>query len=133
MTTRRMLTAAVLAVVTLVVTIGATATTAWGAGPPQAQLWLALTPEAAGSIGVARLTCHPAGGDHPKAAAACLELGRAGGDPDRLDGSPVACTLEFAPVTATAVGQWRGRPISWTRTYSNRCVARAATGSVFEI
>lgn len=39
--------------------------------------------------------------------------------------------MEYAPVTLTACGTYRGRTLDWTRTYGNNCQATIATGPVF--
>ncbi|GLU49182.1 SSI family serine proteinase inhibitor [Nocardiopsis ansamitocini] len=72
------------------------------------------------------------GGDHPNAEAACAALDRARGDLDALPGRPRPCTKEYDPVTATAVGEHRGRSVDWTRTYPNACVLWSATDPVFD-
>jgi hypothetical protein len=78
------------------------------------------------------LHCHPApGGRHPNAAAACAAIEAAGGRFDRFSGTSRACTMEYNPVTASATGTWRGRPVSWRTTYANACGLDAATGAVF--
>ncbi|GAA0948449.1 SSI family serine proteinase inhibitor [Nonomuraea longicatena] len=78
------------------------------------------------------LRCHPApGGHHPNAAAACAAIEAAGGRFDRFSGTSRACTMEYNPVTASATGSWRGRPVSWRATYANACGLEAATGAVF--
>ncbi|MEV5438837.1 SSI family serine proteinase inhibitor [Streptomyces sp. NPDC052682] len=68
---------------------------------------------------------------HPRAADVCAELDAAGGD---IDGLPVRdeyCPMVYAPVTAHADGQWRGKPVTYTRTFPNACVMAARTGAVF--
>ncbi|WP_030565887.1 subtilase-type protease inhibitor [Streptomyces aureocirculatus] len=79
------------------------------------------------------LTCAPKpSGHHPHAARACAELDAAHGDFGAL---PVArdqlCTKEYAPVTVTAEGEFRGRPVAWHKTYANACELGASTGHVF--
>jgi subtilisin inhibitor-like len=79
------------------------------------------------------LRCDPPGGSHPRAGAACADLSRAGGDLNGLPGDPQVqiCTMEYRPVTASARGVWRGRPVRWSHEYGNPCALRAATGPVF--
>jgi hypothetical protein len=80
------------------------------------------------------LTCDPAGGNHPRAAAACASLDTVGGDFGTLP--PVSgkvCPMIFAPVTAEATGDYRGRSVRFVCTYNNRCVAGARTDDVFTI
>ncbi|MDF6043390.1 subtilase-type protease inhibitor [Streptomyces sp. JH14] len=78
------------------------------------------------------LECPSASGsNHPQAAEACAALNAAGGDPDGLPGDPRRCAHLYEPVTATAEGQYDGRPVSWQRTFANACVLASVTGPVF--
>lgn len=75
--------------------------------------------------GTSELRCHPAGGTHPAARAAC----------DRLDGltrwgsSPFApvprdahCTRQYGgPATARLTGTWAGRPVDATFDRADGC------------
>ncbi|MFM9371039.1 SSI family serine proteinase inhibitor [Streptomyces sp. Da 82-17] len=80
-----------------------------------------------------RLHCTPEpGGRHPKPVEACAALDAAEGDLDDLAGQPAPCTLEHDPVTASATGTHRGRPVDWHHTYANLCVFKAHTGPVFD-
>ncbi|WP_438484200.1 SSI family serine proteinase inhibitor [Streptomyces sp. S186] len=78
-----------------------------------------------------QLTCPDTRGSHPHGAAACHQLAAAHGDPRKLRGDPHVCTREYDPVTVTASGSWRGRPVDWQREYPNACAMDAATGAVF--
>ncbi|GAT70098.1 proteinase inhibitor I16 subtilisin-type inhibitor [Planomonospora sphaerica] len=78
----------------------------------------------------ATLTCGPDGGTHPRAAAACDQLRRAGGRVEDVPERPGACTLEYAPVRVTATGTWQGRRYRYAETHPNRCAAIRATGGV---
>lgn len=78
------------------------------------------------------LLCDPPQG-HPRAADACAELAAVNG---RITGIPARdtyCPMVYAPVTAHAYGQWRGQPVEYTETFSNRCMMEARTGSVFAL
>ena len=79
------------------------------------------------------LLCDPPQG-HAHAAQACAELRTAGGDitriPVRVD---VLCPMLYAPVTASARGEWNGRRTEYTRTFSNTCMMGVETGSVFAL
>ncbi|WP_329619132.1 SSI family serine proteinase inhibitor [Streptomyces sp. NBC_01255] len=69
---------------------------------------------------------------HPHRKEACAALDAAAGDLDRLNTEPDAtCTAEYAPVTLTARGTYKGRTVDWTKTYGNNCEATVATGAVF--
>ncbi|MFI6408394.1 SSI family serine proteinase inhibitor [Streptomyces sp. NPDC050548] len=78
------------------------------------------------------LLCDPPQG-HAHAAEACAELAAAGGDIDALPARSVFCPMIYAPVTAHARGEWQGRPVDCTRTFSNGCVLAARTGDVFAL
>ncbi|MFF2779228.1 SSI family serine proteinase inhibitor [Streptomyces sp. NPDC058052] len=75
------------------------------------------------------LTCDPAGGDHPRAEAACADLDATQGRVER--DSDTACVLLYDPVEVRAEGVWQGRPVSFTRQYGNTCELNARTGAVF--
>ncbi|MFF7725072.1 SSI family serine proteinase inhibitor [Streptomyces sp. NPDC008001] len=77
------------------------------------------------------LSCPDATGHHPHAAEACAVLHRAEGDPDRVTGTEHECTRQYDPVTATAEGEWNGRPVVWHKTFPNACALDVATGPVF--
>ncbi|MDR7277776.1 SSI family serine proteinase inhibitor [Catenuloplanes atrovinosus] len=78
------------------------------------------------------LTCGPAGGNHPSAAAACTALQKVGGNVFNLpprDG--VLCTADYRPVTAAATGYWGTRAVNDRRTFGNACQLGIAAGTVF--
>ncbi|WP_267243317.1 subtilase-type protease inhibitor [Streptomyces sp. PR69] len=95
-------------------------------------LWLTVSdPERTWLRGVL-LTCHPEpSGPHPDAVGACEAVSEAEGDFARLPGDPQICTKEYDPVTARAVGVWKGQTVAWQKTYPNPCELDAATGAVF--
>ncbi|MFI8190019.1 SSI family serine proteinase inhibitor [Streptomyces sp. NPDC085946] len=76
------------------------------------------------------LLCDPPAG-HGRATGACAELDAAGGDIAAVPAKDVFCPMSYAPVTVHATGQWRGRPLEYTRTFPNPCVMAARTGQVF--
>ncbi|MER7108767.1 SSI family serine proteinase inhibitor [Streptomyces sp. NPDC000229] len=79
-----------------------------------------------------RLYCSPRPrGPHPNAEGACAALDTARGDLDRLRGDQHPCTKRFDPVTARAVGEWRGLRLDWRKTYPNDCVLDTETAPVF--
>ena len=78
------------------------------------------------------LLCDPPQG-HAHAAEACAELGAAGGDIDAVPAKGVMCPMIYAPVTAHARGEWKGRPVDYRRTFSNGCAMAARTGEVFAL
>ncbi|HEY8982476.1 MAG TPA: SSI family serine proteinase inhibitor [Streptomyces sp.] len=80
------------------------------------------------------LLCNDVPQGHARAAEACAQLGRAGGDVGAVPPQGDAiCTLEYAPVTARARGQWNGRSVTYERTFGNKCQMLAATGAVFAL
>lgn len=93
--------------------------------------WLYLTVTRRDTRGTLLLCDPPAG--HARAADACAELGAAGGDIGRIPPKDAICTMQYAPVTVRARGEWSGRPVAYERTFSNGCVLAARTGSVFAL
>ncbi|MFE3937583.1 SSI family serine proteinase inhibitor [Streptomyces goshikiensis] len=79
------------------------------------------------------LECRTPAGTHPRKAEACDQLETAGGNFNSLKADPHAiCAMIYAPVTATAAGTWRGKPVTWQKTYANECQLTSETGYVFE-
>ncbi|MFJ1967872.1 protease inhibitor [Streptomyces sp. NPDC087903] len=87
-----------------------------------------VTPERA-----VTLNCAPtASGTHPAPALACAELRAADGDFDVLTArDDVTCTKQYAPVVVTVDGVWRGKRVSYERTFANECVKSSLGVSVF--
>ena len=87
-----------------------------------------VTPERA-----VTLTCAPTpSGTHPAAPLACAELRAVGGDFDALGaGSDALCTREYNPVVVTVDGVWRGKRVSYERTFANECVKSSYGTSFF--
>jgi hypothetical protein len=101
------------------------------AGPVLAAAWgggdrlLVEVKEKGGAVTRYELRCHPTGGDHPAAAAACARLdeitvwGRdtfAPVPPDAL------CTMQYGgPQTARVKGRWAGRPVDATFSRADGC------------
>ncbi|AEV82638.1 serine protease [Actinoplanes sp. SE50] len=100
------------------------------AARPESRLVLTYAGET-GRPAAVRLTCDPDGGEHPKAAQACAELGRVGADPRRLKPADRLCFMLYQPVTAQLRGTWRGRPVKWTQRFGNGCEMTRATGVLF--
>ena len=120
----------------------AVAGSAFVAGPAQAQssatpsrstLVLSVAPDqqSGTSARTALLRCDTDGGVHAAATAACDDLRAVTGDIGALAAGDGICTYEYAPVTAAAVGVWRGRPLSYRATFPNRCALLQHTGDVF--
>jgi hypothetical protein len=92
--------------------------------------------ESAVTVDVARavtLNCAPTpSGTHPATALAGAELRAADGDLDALAGPGNAkCTKQYDPVVVTVDGVWRGKRVSFERTFANECVKNAAQSSLF--
>ncbi|WP_075031429.1 SSI family serine proteinase inhibitor [Streptomyces mirabilis] len=68
---------------------------------------------------------------HPHADAACQQLVPAHGEPGAVVGEKHPCTREYDPVSATAEGEWNGRPLVWHKTYPNACALDSAAGPLF--
>jgi hypothetical protein len=122
----------------LIATAAVAAAVIGAAGPaaaaaPKSELELSYE-TVTGQIGYAAavvLTCHPAGGAHPKPAKACAALAKVNGKPGRIKAKPAMCTLEYAPITAAVAGRWKGRTVSWKKTYPNHCDMVRSTGALF--
>ncbi|WP_329333389.1 subtilase-type protease inhibitor [Streptomyces sp. NBC_00663] len=78
------------------------------------------------------LLCDPPQG-HGHAAEACADLAAVDGDIAALPPKDGYCSMIYAPVTAHARGEWNGRPVEYTETFSNGCVMAGRTGSVFAL
>ncbi|KPH99273.1 Subtilisin inhibitor [Actinobacteria bacterium OK074] len=76
------------------------------------------------------LMCDPPQG-HAHAAEACAQLATADGDIGRIPRADTNCPMIYAPVTASAHGEWHGSPVEYTRTFTNACDLAAGTGAVF--
>ncbi|WP_432198624.1 SSI family serine proteinase inhibitor [Streptomyces sp. bgisy027] len=95
-------------------------------GPDRAGDHLTVTVRnAGGADGTHELTCHPAGGDHPRAADACAALDR-GTRWGRYAFAPVPqgtfCTMQYGgSATARITGTWAGRPVDARYDRSDGC------------
>ncbi|MFE5814645.1 SSI family serine proteinase inhibitor [Streptomyces sp. NPDC056479] len=120
---------------TAVLALGMTTPSATAHDPDPAN-WLFVTvtrgdgerTEAPGRL----LLCDPPTG-HTKAAEACADLDRVGGDISRLQRKDAFCPMVYAPVTAHARGEWNGHPVEYRETFSNGCGMAARTGAVFAL
>ncbi|KAA0933698.1 SSI family serine proteinase inhibitor [Streptomyces apricus] len=78
-----------------------------------------------GKDGTFELDCHPAGGSHPDARAACEQLDRNtswGKSPFTSARHGELCTMQYGgPATAHVTGTWAGRPVDATYKRSNGC------------
>jgi hypothetical protein len=106
------------------------------AAPPHEVTFMNLSvqPEQARDARTAVLTCDPAGGTHPNAAAACQTLATANGDFQALPTahSNVVCPQIYKPVVFTARGTWHDKPVQFQKKFANACQASAQTGQVFQ-
>jgi len=85
----------------------------------------------AGYATAVTLQCNPPGGAHPRPAAACRTLRAVGGRPGRIKPDATMCMMIYAPITAQITGKWRGRKITWSKTYGNSCEMTRVTGVLF--
>jgi len=101
---------------------------------PQASRLVLHTSAGNGPERTVTLQCYPTGGTHPKAAAACADVTKAGGRLAQIPAgaNPRACFMIYAPVTVTAQGDWQGQAVRFTEKFPNTCVMRDKTGSVFD-
>jgi hypothetical protein len=106
------------------------AAAAAGVVRPRTDLTLVYMAEAGYATAVT-LRCDPPGGAHPKPSAACRTLNNVGARPARLKPARTMCTMIYAPITAQIAGRWRGKKISWSKTYGNTCEMTRATGVLF--
>ncbi|WCD98000.1 SSI family serine proteinase inhibitor [Streptomyces sp. HUAS 31] len=78
-----------------------------------------------GADGTHELTCHPAGGDHPRAADACAALDsgtRWGKDAFAPVPQGTFCTMQYGgSATAHVTGTWAGRPVDARYDRSDGC------------
>lgn len=117
--------------------LGAVAVPA-GAAPPDAAPanWLYVTvtqgDARSGDTRGTLLLCDPPQG-HARAVRACTQLREAAGDITRIPHEDAYCPMLYAPVTASARGEWDGRPVEYTQTFPSDCAMTAATGAVFAL
>ncbi|MFC5213989.1 SSI family serine proteinase inhibitor [Streptomyces coerulescens] len=80
---------------------------------------------AGGADGTYELACHPARGDHPRAADACAALDRGtrwGKDAFAPVPQGTFCTMQYGgPATARVTGTWAGRPVDARFDRSDGC------------
>jgi hypothetical protein len=104
---------------------------------PNPGSWLFLTVTRghaqAGTTRGTLLLCDHQPRGHTLAAEACADLEAADGDIGALPPKDVYCPMVYAPVTAQARGEWHGRHVQYTQTFSNGCVMAGRTGSVFAL
>ncbi|WP_151478875.1 SSI family serine proteinase inhibitor [Streptomyces albicerus] len=78
-----------------------------------------------GMDGTYELDCHPVGGSHPDAAAACEQLDQKtswGNDPFAPAAPGGMCTMQYGgPATARVTGTWAGRPVDATYERRDGC------------
>jgi hypothetical protein len=101
---------------------------------PQGSRLVLRTSAGNGPAHTVTLQCDPIGGTHPKAAEACADVAKAGGQLAQMPAgaNPRACFMIYAPVTVTARGDWQGQAVRFTEKFPNTCVMRDKTGSVFD-
>jgi hypothetical protein len=101
---------------------------------PQSSRLVLRTSAGNGPEHTVTLQCDPTGGTHPKAAEACADVAKAGGQLAQMPAgaNPRACFMIYAPVTVTARGEWQGQAVRFTEKFPNTCVMRDKTGSVFD-
>ncbi|MET8555968.1 SSI family serine proteinase inhibitor [Streptomyces sp. NPDC004959] len=95
------------------------------AGPVRGDRLHVEVKEDGGPVTRYELRCHPTGGDHPDARAACARLDKAtvwGHDTFAPVPSDAICTMQYGGSrTAHVTGEWAGRPVDTTFTRANGC------------
>lgn len=90
-------------------------------GSPADDLTIQVKASAQAPATTYRLTCGPAGGDHPKAADACAALAKVK-DPFAPVPKDRMCTdIYGGPEVATVKGTWQGRPVDTTFKRNDGC------------
>ncbi|EDY46810.1 SSI family serine proteinase inhibitor [Streptomyces sp. SPB074] len=93
--------------------------------PPGGDRLLVKVTEEGGSVTRYELRCHPTGGDHPEAAAACARLDEVtvwGRDTFAPVAPDAICTMQYGGArTAHVSGEWAGRPVDATFSRTNGC------------
>ncbi|MFE7558484.1 SSI family serine proteinase inhibitor [Kitasatospora sp. NPDC057500] len=86
-----------------------------------------------GTPHVVSLDCPPGGSTtHPDPFTACRLVDSVNGDLGQLNVDPGVCNQIYDPYTVTATGVYRGRHLSFQRTYGNHCVLLRTTGALFD-
>ncbi|MGV9882482.1 SSI family serine proteinase inhibitor [Streptomyces sp. NPDC003006] len=92
---------------------------------PTDRLTITVTDSGGDGEGTYELRCHPTGGTHPAAKAACARLDEVtvyGTDPFAPVPAGAMCTRQYGgPATAHIKGTWQGRPVDATYTRGDGC------------
>jgi hypothetical protein len=104
---------------TLPAASASSSTTAPATGPTDLRV---VAGDGSGTSTSWRLTCDPAGGDHPAVAAACAALAAGGATALQAVPKDQICTQVYGgPQTATVNGTWRGQKVSASFNRTNGC------------
>jgi hypothetical protein len=128
-----------IAIIALMVLAGGLvgATPAAAAEEKGGTLGIMITPLPGGMPSTPRfalLTCEPTGGTHPRAAQACDEIAKVGGDIAAIPPvSGMGCLPVWEPVTITARGTWQGVAVDFTAEQGSVSCAQISHGAVFRI
>lgn len=93
---------------------------------------LTIHDHAAKTFRTALLACGLNTGSHPDPEAACGAIANAEGDIDAIEDDDGMCPLIYAPATVRATGFFAGKPVEYSETFANACVAANATAGVFD-
>jgi hypothetical protein len=104
--------------------------------PPAARTVLTLTIHKGNTpngrlLAAVVLLCDPDGGTHPRPRAACTSLRSVRGRFEDLPAAPYLCPLYVDRVTGRVTGRWRGTPVHYVHTSTNRCMLARETDQVF--
>ncbi|RNL85071.1 SSI family serine proteinase inhibitor [Halostreptopolyspora alba] len=100
---------------------------------PASALHLSVAERGEEELTEATLTCAPAGGSHPRAAAACETLRQVHGRFGDLPTTGDPCTMEYRPTVGEVTGHWLGEPVRFRHTYENPCLAARESGGVLAL
>ncbi|RCH86430.1 hypothetical protein CU098_009405 [Rhizopus stolonifer] len=78
-----------------------------------------------GTSSIFVLNCNPLAGNHPNPSSACAKVNAVSGNFNQVQNPFAICTLEYNPVSVSYLGLYNHQFVSFNKTYSNECFARA--------
>jgi hypothetical protein len=92
------------------------------AGAAKTSLTIVVAPDQGAQPSTYRLTCDPAGGDHPQPKDACAKLKAAGPEVFEAVASDQSCTAVYGgPQVATVTGTYEGKDVKTTFKRTDGC------------
>ena len=93
-----------------------------GSSDARTSLTIVVTPDEGAEAKTYRLTCDPAGGDHPQPQQACDAIAKAGADVFDTPPADQSCTqLYGGPQVATIKGTYEGKDVDATFSRTDGC------------